>query len=420
MNMAKTSTSPRRIVVTGMGGISPLGSSWDEIEISLRAGKNAVRVMESWRDIKGLNSCLGAPAVEFSLPPERYNRKTMRSMGRVALLACRATELALADAGLLDNKTLLTSGRAGVAYGSSAGSLQATADFARLIDSHVVEGLNASSYIRMMSHTTPANIAIFFGLTGRVHTTSCACASGSLGIGYAYETILHGHADVMVAGGADELSEAGAAVFDTLFATSTKNDTPHLTPRPYDRDRDGLVTGEGAGALILEAYEHARARGAKIYAEVVGFGTNCDGTHVTQPCADTMAIAMRLALADANLPPAAIAYVNGHGTATELGDIAESRATSEVFGPDMPISSLKSYMGHTLGAAGALEAWFSIGMMRANWFAPTLNLDNIDPRCGELAYITGDGLNLECEYVMSNNFAFGGINTSLIFRRLSS
>jgi len=412
--------SRHRVVVTGMGGISPLGCQWDEIESYLRTScKNAVRVIEDWRDVKGLHTCLGAPAAEFSLPPERYNRKTTRSMGRVALMACRATDFALADAGLLDDSAFLTSGRVGVSYGSSTGGMDATAAFARLIDTRVVEGLNASSYIRMMAHTTSANIAVFFGLSGRVHTTSSACTSGSQGVGYAFEAIRHGHADAMVAGGADELTVASTAVFDTLFATSTKNDTPELTPRPFDRDRDGLVIGEGAGTLILEEYEHARARGAKIYAEIVGYGTNCDGSHITQPRAETQAIAMRLALAAAGLPPEAIGYVNAHGTATDRGDVAESQATHAVFGSRMPISTIKSYMGHTLGAAGSLEAWFTIEMMRANWFAPTINLKNVDPCCGELDYIVGNGRELECEYTMSNNFAFGGINTSLIFRKLA-
>jgi 3-oxoacyl-[acyl-carrier-protein] synthase II len=403
-----------------MGGISPLGCQWDEIESRLRAAsKNAVQVIEDWRDIEGLHAWLGAPAAEFSLPPERYNRKTTRSMGRVAIMACRAADFALAEAGLLDDRAFLISGRVGVSYGSSTGAMDATAAFARLIDTRVVEGLNASSYIRMMAHTTPANIAVFFGLTGRVHTTSSACTSGSQGIGYAFEAIRYGHADAMVAGGADELTVADTAVFDTLFATSTKNDTPERTPRPFDRDRDGLVIGEGAGTLILEEYEHARARGAKIYAEIVGYGTNCDGSHITQPRAETQAIAMRLALACAGLPAEAIGYVNAHGTATDRGDVAETQATHAVFGSRMPISTVKSYMGHTLGAAGSLEAWFTIEMMRANWFAPTINLENVDPRCSELDYIVGSGRELECEYTMSNNFAFGGINTSLIFRKLA-
>ncbi|MDR0563811.1 MAG: beta-ketoacyl-ACP synthase [Azoarcus sp.] len=408
----------RRVVVTGVSGLTPLGNQWDGIETRLRARKNAVRFIEEWRDVVGLRACLGAPAEEFSLPPERYNRKTTRSMGRVAILACRASELALADAGLLEDKALLASGRVGVAYGSSTGAMDATAEFGRLIDTHNVGSLTANSYIRMMAHTTPANIAVLFGLTGRIITTSSACTSGSQGIGYAYESILANHVDVMVAGGADELEVGVLAVFDTLFAASPLNDKPHLTPRPFDRDRDGLVVGEGAATLILEEYEHARARGAKIYAELVGFGTNGDGTHVTQPRADTQAIAMKLALADAGLPPEAIGYVNAHGTATDVGDVSESQATYEVFGSRIPISSLKSYIGHTLGASGSIEAWWSIEMMRRNWFAPTINLENVDPRCAELAYIMGEGLGLECEYVMSNNFAFGGINTSLIFRRM--
>jgi 3-oxoacyl-[acyl-carrier-protein] synthase II len=221
----------------------------------------------------------------------------------------------------------------------------------------------------------------------------------------------------MIAGGAEELCATEAAVFDTLFATSTRNDAPAATPSPFDADRDGLVIGEGAGSLILEDLEHARARGARIYAEIVGFGTNSDGCHVTQPNAETMKIAMELALADAGLPASAIGYVNAHGTGTQHGDVAESAATAAVFGKRMPISSLKSYMGHTLGACGALEAWISIEMMREGWFAPTVNLQHIDPQCAELDYITGEGRKLECEYVMSNNFAFGGINTSLIFKR---
>jgi 3-oxoacyl-[acyl-carrier-protein] synthase II len=169
--------------------------------------------------------------------------------------------------------------------------------------------------------------------------------------------------------------------------------------------------------LVLEELERARARGARIHAEVAGFATNSDGAHVTRPEEVTMRVVMELALRSANLVPAAIGYVDGHGTATEQGDIAETRATSALFGPRMPISSQKSYLGHTLGACGALESMFSIGMMRAGWFAPTLNLDNPDPRCGELDYIVGTGRSMEVEYVMNNNFAFGGVNTSLVFRR---
>jgi 3-oxoacyl-[acyl-carrier-protein] synthase II len=207
-------------------------------------------------------------------------------------------------------------------------------------------------------------------------------------------------------------------VFDTLYATSTRNDEPHLTPRPFDARRDGLVVGEGAATLVLEEYEHAKARGAHIHAEIVGFGCNSDGAHITQPTATTMARAMQLALDDARLDATAIAYVNAHGTSTDRGDLAESHATSHVFGERMPISSLKSYIGHTLGACGAIEAWWTIEMMKRNWYAQTLNLTEIDPACAMLDYIKDEARTIDAEYVMSNNFAFGGINTSLIFRRV--
>ena len=192
---------------------------------------------------------------------------------------------------------------------------------------------------------------------------------------------------------------------------------PESTPRPFDTKRDGLVIGEGAATFILEELEHARARGATIHAEIVGFGTNSDGCHVTHPNTDTMRIAMELALQDAALSSSAIGYISAHGTGTEQGDIAESHATAQVFGNQVPISSLKSYTGHTLGACGALEAWTGIEMMREGWFAPTINLTELDPRCADLDYITNEGRAIQCDYFMSNNFAFGGINTSLIFKR---
>lgn len=406
----------RRVVVTGMAGISPVGNDWQSIRQRLGEYRNAIVRMDDWGNYEGLNTQLGAPAAPFALS-ERFNRKTMRSMGRIALMATRASELALIDAGLIDTP-LVTSGQMGISYGSSAGTPSAIGDFGRMMEERTTKGINATTYIKMMAHTAPVNIGVFFGLTGRVITTSSACTSGSQGIGYAYETIRAGQQIAMIAGGAEELDATEAAVFDTLFATSVRNDAAHTTPRPFDADRDGLVIGEGAGCLILEEMEHAKARGATIYAELVGFGTNSDGCHVTQPNSETMKIAMQLALKDADLQPSDIGYVNAHGTGTEHGDIAESQATAQVFGNRIPISSLKSYMGHTLGACGALEAWISIRMMHEGWFAPTLNLENVDPQCADLDYIAGEGRLLDCEYVMSNNFAFGGINTSLIFKRM--
>ncbi|WP_444938112.1 beta-ketoacyl-ACP synthase [Microbulbifer sp. JMSA002] len=407
----------KRVVVTGMAGISPIGQDWESVSESLQSRRSGIVYMEDWDKYEGLETRLGAPVKDFE-KPSHYNRKRVRSMGRVSLMAVRASEIALQDAGLLDDP-ILKSGAVGVSYGSSAGTPSAVADFGNMLINHRTDGLNATSYIKMMSHTAAVNIGVFFGLCGRVYTTSSACTSGSQGIGYAYEAIRNGSQTIMVAGGAEELCATEAAVFDTLYATSTKNDTPEATPRPFDRNRDGLVIGEGAGTLILEEYEHAVARGARIYAEVVGFGTNSDGSHVTQPQSGTMQVALEQAIAQSGVDASEIGYVSAHGTATDRGDIAESHATRNAFGRAVPISSLKSYTGHTLGACGALEAWTSIQMMRNGWFHPTMNLAEVDADCADLEFIQGPGKHIDTEYIMSNNFAFGGINTSLIFKRIS-
>jgi 3-oxoacyl-[acyl-carrier-protein] synthase II len=408
----------RRVVVTGLGGITAFGSTWPEIEARFRAGHNAVRRMPEWDALTDLGTRLAAPIAGFS-PPDHWSRKQLRSMGRVSQFAVRSAELALADAGLADDPSI-RDGRMGVASGSSVGSTPDICDFIEMLKTGSSAGLNANSYVRMMPHTTAANVGIFFGLTGRIIPTSSACTSSSQGIGYAYEAIRFGRQQLMLGGGAEELCPSEAMAFDFLYATSRRNDNPESTPRPYDRDRDGLVIGEGGGMLALEDLDHARARGARIHAEIVGYASNSDGAHVTRPQEATMRRVMEMALEDAGLPAEAIGYVNAHGTATEQGDIAESRATAAVFGKRTPMSSQKSYLGHTLGACGSLEAWFTIEMMRRGWFAPTINLENVDPLCGELDYITGPGRELDIEYAMTNNFAFGGVNTSIILRRTAS
>ncbi len=405
----------RRVVVTGFGGVTGLGNDWPTIRKNFHDGHTAIRRMDAWDRFEGINTRLAAPVAEFNVD-SRYPRKKTRTMGPVARMAVYASEQALQQAGLIDDP-VLKSDRSGVAYGSSFGTPAAVLGFAELLQTGISKSLNATSYIQMMSHTAAVNIGLFFGLNGRVITTSSACTSGSQAIGYAAEAIRFGKADIMIAGGAEELDVTMSAVFDTLFATSTKNETPHETPRPYDADRDGLVIGEGAVSLVLEELDHAKARGARILAEVVGFGTNSDGNHVTQPKAETMEGALRLALADASLTADAIGYVNGHGTATEWGDIAETQATAAVFGTKAPFHSLKGHFGHSLGACGSLEAWLAIEMVHEGWICPTANLKTVDPRCGALDYIIGDARRISPEYFMSNNFAFGGINTSLIFRR---
>lgn len=408
----------RRVVVTGMAGVTSLGNSWDEIRSKMAEGKTGIQHMENWDFYSGLNTRLAGPVVGFDVD-KRYPRKALRSMGPVSKMAVYATEMALDSAGLIDDP-LLTSGRMGVAYGSSFGSTQPVLAFTDLMRDGFSKDLSATSYVKMMGHTTAVNIGVFYGLSGRVIPTSSACTSGSQGIGYAFEAIRYGLQDAMIAGGAEELCPTMAAVFDTLYATSIKNDTPHLSPRPFDKDRDGLVIGEGAGTLILEEYEHARARGATILAEIVGFSTNSDGRHITNPTQATMELAIQGALDDAGLTSKAIDFVSGHGTATEQGDVAESQATAAVMSENPPIHSLKSYFGHSLGACGSIEAWLAIEMMKDSWFAPTANLDTVDEACADLDYIMGQGRTIPVEYLMSNNFAFGGINTSLIFRNAES
>ena len=405
----------KRVVVSGMAGISPIGNNWDSIRQLLNEMKTGIIYMDSWDFYEDLNTRLGAPVLDFQMP-SHYRRKHLRSMGRVSQLAVRTSELALEDAGLLGEEEL-HNGLTGVSFGSSTGDTLAVRDFGNMLINGVSGDLTANSYIKMMAHTSPVNIGVHFGLRGRVFTTSSACTSGSQGIGYAYEAIKHGQQVIMVAGGCESLCATEAAVFDTLYATSVRNDEPNLTPRPFDKDRDGLVIGEGSGTLILEELDHAQSRGAKIHAEVVGYGTNSDGCHVTQPSSETMETVIRLSLQDAQLSGDAIGYISAHGTATERGDIAESQATERVFGSNKPISSLKSFTGHTLGACGALEAWITIEMMNSNWFHATANLDEVDPKCGDLDYIIQSARTIETEYTMSNNFAFGGINTSLIFKR---
>jgi len=393
----------KRVVVTGMAGITSLGENADDIFAQFHAGKSGICYMSEWEQYPDLRTKLAGPVTDFQIA-KHFNRKVTRGMGRVALMSVISAENALHDAGLIGHE-ILSSGEAGVAFGSSAGSVDAVREFGNMLIDQDMSKINATTYIRMMSHTSAVNMTVYFGLKGLTLPTSSACTSGSMAIGQAYEAIKYGKQTLMLAGGAEELSAAGAAV-----------DHPEKSPRPFDTRRDGLVIGEGAGCLILEEYEHAKQRGATIYAEIIGYASNTDGQHVTKPDSERMGQCMQMALKDAQLDASQIDYVNAHGTSTDQGDIAESQATARILGPK-PISSLKSYFGHTLGACGAIEAWLGIEMMQRGQLIPTLNLDEIDPQCGDLDYITQYVRASEIEIMMSNNFAFGGINTSLIFKR---
>jgi len=406
----------KRVVVTGMALASPLGSTVNSAFERLHTLENCIQYEKDLEQYKGLHTRLASRVKDFILPDD-FTRKVTRTMGDVAIMSTATAKQAIEDAYLLNNP-VIQSGQTGVSYGSCSGSVDAIMDFYSMCVNREVKNLNSGSYVRMMSHTAAVNISLYFKTHGRIIPTSTACTSGSMGIGYAYEAIKSGIQTVMIAGGSEEYSPSNIGVFDTLFATSVKNGSPKLTPSPFDKNRDGLVIGEGAGTLILEEYEHAKSRGAKIYAEVVGFATNSDGTHITNPNSSMMAEVMKQALKSADLEPCDIGYINAHGTGTINGDIAESQATYSVFQNGCPISTIKSYTGHTLGACGAVEAIMSIEMMNNNWFCPTLNLKEVDENCAELDYIMEKPRLFETEYIMSNNFAFGGINTSLIFKRV--
>lgn len=406
----------QRVVVTGMGGLCPVGIGWEESRANILAMRSGVVFMPEWDDIANMKTRLGAKVPGFTDGPRSWSRKKTRTMGRVALMATYATEQALQQAGLLDHP-VLSSGDSGVSYGSTYGSPPAYEEFFSAASvQRDLEGVNASQFIKFMAHTCAANLAQFFSLRGRVVPTTCACTAGSQGIVYGYEAIASGRQKVMICGGAEELHHLSASVFDVMFATSTRNDAPTTVPRPFDKTRDGLVVGEGAATLVLESLEHAQARGATILAELVGAGTNCDGNHMVNPSPEGMEAVMRLSLAEAGLTPNDVQFVNMHGTSTDVGDIAESNATRKVFDRAIPVASLKSYMGHSLGACGAIEAWLNLNMMQEGWMPPTLNLTEVDEACGELDYVREPRYQ-DYDCFMSNNFAFGGVNTSLIFRK---
>jgi 3-oxoacyl-[acyl-carrier-protein] synthase II len=402
-----------RVVITGVGVTSPIGNSLHAISRSLQEDRTGVRVVPQFGEYDGLKTRVGAPVdVDLGDLP----KKKTRTMGRVALLSTWATQQAIADSGL--DADFLSSGKVGIAYGSTGPSSSAVEDYVRkLFVNRSLAGIQSATYPKLMSHTCAANLAVYFGIRGRVITTCAACVSSSQALGYAYETVRNGIQEAMICGGAEELDVVHASVFDVMFATSTRyNERPSETPRPFDAERDGLVVGEGAGTMVIESYERARARGARIYAEIIGFGTNCDGYHMTAPTVDGMARAMSLCLESAEIATSDVDYVNAHATATDIGDVCESQATSRVLGAAVPVSSTKGFTGHTLGACGAIESAFCLAMLRDRFLAPNRNLTRPHADCAPLNYVIGPARSASPRTIMNNNFAFGGVNTSLLFR----
>jgi 3-oxoacyl-[acyl-carrier-protein] synthase II len=406
-----------RVVVTGMGLRSPIGHTPQALRDGLLAGKSGIRTMPGWDALDGLRTRVGAPCDGIDVG--EIPRKFARTMGRVGVLAALSVRDAVADAGLPAD--LVASPSCGVAYGSTAGSSASQEEFLRpILNDSSIRGLLASSYLQFMSHTCAANIALMFGCKGPVIASCTACTSGSQGVGIAYEQVRFGRVPVCLGGGAEELHILHAGIFDIMRATSAGYaDTPERTPRPFDRKRDGLVVGEGAGCLVLEDYEHAKKRGARIYAEVIGFGQGCNGTHPTNSDPEGICIAINAALRDAELSPADIDHINAHATGTDVGDAAEAEAVHRIFGAKVPVSALKGYMSHTLGASGAIESIASIVMMREGFMAASKNLDEVDPAMPALDHVLGSARQAPIRIAMNNNFAFGGINTSLIFRTLT-
>ncbi len=398
--------------------MSPIGHDAEACAASLKRMEGGVRPTPEWDHIADLQTRVGGKVTGIDLVAH-FPRRRRRTQGKVGLYAMYATDQAIAQAGLTE--ATLQSGRTGVAYGSTTGSSDELEAFCGpLFVNKSMRGLDSSSYLKFMTHTCAANLAATYGLRGRVLPVISACTSGSQSIGAAYESIKYGAQDVMLAGGAEEMHYATAVTFDLLMATSIRyNAEPSRTPRPFDKRRDGLVIGEGAATLVLEDYEHARARGAKVLGEVVAYGTNCDGVHITAPSEAGMRGAMELALEDGKIRPSDVDYVNLHGTGTEIGDICESRATESLFRRPVPASTQKSYTGHTLGACGAMEIVFSLLMMRDGFLAANRNLDEVDPRCGNLGYVR-ETMAARPRLVMSNNFAFGGVNTSILVRAIDA
>ncbi|MCP4272157.1 MAG: beta-ketoacyl-[acyl-carrier-protein] synthase family protein, partial [Gammaproteobacteria bacterium] len=339
-------------------------------------------------------------------------------MGRLSLFGVKAAEQAVRD-GRVD-ESLLTSSRFGCVMGSTMGGagdfLEA---FSTILQNYDISELSSMSFFKCLSHTVTMNVAQYLGIKGYVMAASAACASSLQALGLGYELIRSGRQDVLLCGGAEELHPIVTGTFDILYATSTHyNDTPSLSPRPFDKKRDGLVCGEGAGVLLLEEYEHAIQRDAPIYGEVIGYSTCGSGAHVSQSSREGMRSCMTAALTDAQLNPEDVDYVSAHATATLQGDQAEAAAIGDVFGEKVWLSYREGYIGHTLGAWGAIELAASLEMIAQSIIYPTLNLDNIDPQCNQITHVR-EPLKKDITVVVKNCFAFGGINAALIVRKLN-
>jgi 3-oxoacyl-[acyl-carrier-protein] synthase II len=410
----------RRVVITACSAITPIGYDKATILDNLRHGRSGIRPLRddgllSQRIHSQVFGTIDYP-IDFQF--KRHFRKTM---GPVAFYACQVAKDVLERSGLAPE--FISSGRLGVAFGSTHGSPTVQREiyktFFQELDSKF-SSIGSVDYLRSMVHTTAVNITRMFGITGRVIASSTACTTSSQSIGYGYEMIKYGMQDAMLCGGADEYDTTTVAVFDNLLACSVNfNDRPYCTPRPFDRDRDGLVVGEGGGAVLLEEYESAKKRGAEILAEIIGFSCNNNGGDMILPNLDGITATLRLALDDAAIAADQVDFISAHATATKMGDVIEAQAIAAVYGDKPYVSGMKSYLGHTMGTCGVIELILATYMMEQGFLAPTLNLDNVDERCAMLRH-TPELIDSKARIAAIQNFAFGGVNTCLLVKSVQA
>ncbi|HBF42445.1 MAG TPA: 3-oxoacyl-ACP synthase [Desulfobacteraceae bacterium] len=407
----------RRVVITACSAITPIGHRKDEIIRHLLEGISGVKKIRTDDLLSDYIQCGVFGTVDYPIEYD-FKRQYRKTMGPVSYYACQVSKEALEQSGL-DND-FITSGRMGVAFGSTHGSPSVQRDIYKSFFSESrskFSSIGAVDYLKSMVHTTAVNITKMFGITGRVISSSTACTTASQSIGFGYETIKYGMQDAMLCGGADEYDTTTVAVFDNLLACSTEfNDTPHLTPRPFDEKRDGLVVGEGAGAVLLEEYESAKKRGANILAEIIGFSCNNNGGDLILPNIDGITETIRLGLKDAGISADSVDFISAHATATKMGDVIEAQAMGRVYADSPVVTGLKSYMGHTMGSCGAIETIITLYMMEKGFIAPTLNLDKVDERCAMVSHAK-TLLESDIRIAAIQNFAFGGVNTCLIVKK---
>jgi len=410
----------RRVVITAASAITPIGHGKEDIVHSLLNGVSGIKPLREDELISRFIHSKVYGTVDYPISYD-FKRQYRKTMAPCSYYACQVAKEVLEQSGLTEE--FITSGKLGVAFGSIHGSPTTQRDiyrtFFRATDNAAFKKIGAVDYLKSMVHTTAVNITKMFGITGRVISSGTACTTSSQSIGYGYESVKFGMQEAMLCGGADEYDTITVAVFDNLLACSTAfNNDPQLTPRPFDKMRDGLVVAEGAGAVMLEEYEFARKRGANILAEVIGFACNNNGGDLILPNLDGITNTLKLGVENAKINPDEVDLISAHATATKMGDIIEAQAISSVFGDHPYVVGLKGYMGHTMAACGSIETILTLYMMQDGFIAPTLNLEEVDERCAMIRHVQ-EIIRHPVKTAAVQNFAFGGVNTILLLRKLS-